>query len=54
MISKVKITTETIKDLTDQQLDEAVYNKAADLYLGILANPSSRPALMNCLKRFLQ
>jgi hypothetical protein len=34
MISKIKITTETSKNLTDEQLDELVYNKAADLYLG--------------------
>lgn len=34
MISKVKITDTTIRDLTDEQLDELVYNKAADLYLG--------------------
>ena len=34
MISKVKITDTTIKNLTDEQLDELVYNKAADLYLG--------------------
>jgi len=33
MISKVKITDTTIKNLTDDQLDELVYNKAADLYL---------------------
>lgn len=30
----MKITTETSKNLTDEQLDELVYNKAADLYLG--------------------
>jgi hypothetical protein len=34
MISKVKITDTTIKTSTDEQLDEHVYNKAADLYLG--------------------
>ncbi|NOS92615.1 MAG: DUF4375 domain-containing protein [Cyclobacteriaceae bacterium] len=34
MISKVKITTETTKNLTDEQLDDLVYTKAADLYLG--------------------
>ena len=34
MISKIKITTEVIKSLTDEQLDELVYSKATDLYLG--------------------
>jgi hypothetical protein len=34
MISKVKITDTTIKTATEEQLDELVYNKAADLYLG--------------------
>lgn len=34
MISKIKIADTTIKNLTDDQLDEMVYNKAADLYLG--------------------
>jgi hypothetical protein len=34
MISKIKITDDLIKTLTDEQLDELVYNKAADLYLG--------------------
>jgi hypothetical protein len=34
MISKIKITDNIIKTLTDEQLDELVYNKAADLYLG--------------------
>lgn len=33
MISKIKITNTTIKTLTGEQLDELVYNKAADLYL---------------------
>jgi hypothetical protein len=34
MTSKIRITTETTKNLTDEQLHELVYNKAADLYLG--------------------
>lgn len=34
MISKVKITLETINNLTDEERDELVYNKAVDLYLG--------------------
>jgi hypothetical protein len=34
MISKVKVTPQTIVNLNDEQLDDMVYNKAADLYLG--------------------
>jgi hypothetical protein len=34
MVSKTKITNETTKNLTGEQLDQLVYNKAADLYLG--------------------
>jgi hypothetical protein len=34
MISKVRITTQTTRNLTDEQLDELVFKKAADLYLG--------------------
>lgn len=34
MISKVRITPETINNLTDEELDELVYNKAVYLYLG--------------------
>jgi hypothetical protein len=33
MISKIKINPETIKNLTDEQLDDFVYTKASDLYL---------------------
>jgi hypothetical protein len=33
MILKVRITDTTIKTSTDEELDELVYNKAADLYL---------------------
>lgn len=34
MISKVKITDTTIETSTDEQLDELIYTKGADLYLG--------------------
>ena len=34
MITKTKINTDTIQNLDNEQLDELVYNKAVDLYLG--------------------
>ena len=34
MISKTKINKDTIVNLTEEQIDELVYNKASDLFLG--------------------
>lgn len=34
MITKTKINTDTIQNLDNEKLDELVYNKAVDLYLG--------------------
>ena len=34
MITKTKINSETTKNITEKQLDELVYNKAVDKYLG--------------------
>lgn len=51
MISKVKITDTTIKNLTNEQLDELVYNKAADLYLGTFGESFKQTENDELLKR---
>lgn len=50
MISKTKINKDTIANLSEDELDELVYNKASDLFLGTFGEYFKETSKDNLLK----